>query len=105
LDKRSFYRTDDEGGTLAQRDAHVSDFAFLASAVVRTAAAQEPAAIRALRFVASGNVVDPNVRVFVQLAFVADEYETGIPSPLYDAFVEYVGLRDLNVRLQLDASF
>jgi hypothetical protein len=54
--------------------------------------------VRALRFVTSGHVLTPDLRFSVQLAFGANEFEKDTPSPIYDAYVEYVGARDANIR-------
>lgn len=57
------------------------------------------AGVRTLRFVVSGNVLVPELKYFIQLAFAAGDYERDTASPIFDAFVEYTKLRDLNVRV------
>lgn len=55
--------------------------------------------LKTLRFYVQGNVLTPDLKYFVQLAFGTGDYEIGNPSPLFDAYLEYTGLRDLNVRV------
>ncbi len=55
--------------------------------------------LKTLRFYVQGNVLTPDLKYLVQLAFGTGDYETGNPSPLFDAYLEYTGLRDLNVRV------
>jgi hypothetical protein len=55
--------------------------------------------LKTLRLVLSGHVLDPKTKYTVQLALGATDYETGNPSPVYDAFVEFTHLRDLQVRV------
>jgi hypothetical protein len=55
--------------------------------------------IRTLRFTLSGNVLDKDLRYLLQLAFGGNDFEKDSPSPIFDAFVEYVGIRDLNLRV------
>jgi hypothetical protein len=55
-------------------------------------------AIKTLRFVFYGNIVVPELHYFVQLAFGSGDYEKDSSSPIYDAYVEYTRLRDLNIK-------
>jgi hypothetical protein len=55
--------------------------------------------IRTLRLVASGNVLSPDLRYTIQLAFGGNDFETGSSSPIFDAFVDYTQMRDLNIRV------
>lgn len=54
--------------------------------------------LRTLRFSLGGNVLDPKLRYNVQLAFGQNDFEQGVSSPLLDAYLDYGGLRDLNIR-------
>ena len=54
--------------------------------------------IRTLRLVVYGNVLAPELRYTIQLAFGAGDFEAGNSSPLFDAFVDWVRWRDLNIR-------
>jgi phosphate-selective porin OprO and OprP len=54
--------------------------------------------IRTGRLFVQGHVLSPDVRYLIQTGLTAADYEAGSPSPLYDAFVEYVGWRDAQLR-------
>jgi hypothetical protein len=54
--------------------------------------------VRTLRFVTQGYVLMPELKYLIQLAFAANDFENGNSSPIFDALIEYVKLRDLNVR-------
>jgi hypothetical protein len=54
--------------------------------------------VRTLRFITQGYVLVPELKYLIQLAFGAGDFENGNSSPVFDAFIEYVKLRDLNVR-------
>jgi hypothetical protein len=54
--------------------------------------------LKTLRLVISGNILTPDLRFFVQLALASGDYEKDSSSPIYDAYVEYTGLRDLSVK-------
>lgn len=54
--------------------------------------------IRTVRFITHGHLLTPDFRYLVQLAFGPAEYDPSSPTPIFDAFAEYVGLRDLNLR-------
>jgi hypothetical protein len=54
--------------------------------------------LKTLRLVISGNILSPDLRFFVQLALASGDYEKDSSSPIYDAYVEYTGLRDLSVK-------
>jgi hypothetical protein len=54
--------------------------------------------VRTLRFITQGYVLQPELKYLIQLAFGANDFENGNSSPIFDAFIEYVKLRDLNVR-------
>jgi hypothetical protein len=56
------------------------------------------AQVRTLRFIVSGHVLVPELKYTIQLAFGGNDFEKDSSSPIFDAFVEYVLLRDLNVR-------
>jgi hypothetical protein len=55
--------------------------------------------IKTLRFSSYGHVLDPALRYNIQLAFGTNDFEKDNYSPIFDAYVEYAKLRDLNVRL------
>lgn len=54
--------------------------------------------IRTFRFIVQGNVLRPELKYSLQLALAAGDFEAGNPSAVYDAFVEYTRLRDLELR-------
>jgi hypothetical protein len=54
--------------------------------------------VRTLRLTLHGNVLAPELRYNVQLAFGGGDFERDSSSPVFDAFVEYTRLRDLNIR-------
>ena len=54
--------------------------------------------VKTLRLVTHGHVLDKALRYSVQLAFGGNDYDVNA-SPILDAYVEHVGLRDLNVRV------
>lgn len=55
--------------------------------------------VRTLRFTISGNVLVPELKYVIQLAFGGGDFEKDSASPIFDAFVECTKLRDLNVRV------
>ncbi|MDC0709287.1 porin [Stigmatella sp. ncwal1] len=55
--------------------------------------------IRTLRLTVHGNVLSPDLRYTIQLAFGGNDFETGSSSPIFDAFVDYTRYRDLNIRV------
>ncbi len=54
--------------------------------------------VRTLRLYVQGNVLDKDLKYVIQLAFGAGDFERDNPSLIFDAYVEYVKIRDLNVR-------
>lgn len=56
-------------------------------------------AIRTLRLWLRGNVLLPSVRYAIQLAFGSNDFEPGNPSPIFDAYLDVVELRDLSFRI------
>jgi phosphate-selective porin OprO/OprP len=54
--------------------------------------------VRTLRFSILGYALVPELKYLIQLALGAGDFENGNPSPIFDAFLEYTKLRDLNVR-------
>ncbi|MFY0569573.1 porin [Archangium lansingense] len=54
--------------------------------------------VKTLRLITQGHVLNPDLKYNIQLAFGTNDFETGNPSPIFDAFVEYTRVRDLNVR-------
>jgi hypothetical protein len=55
--------------------------------------------VKTLRFFAQGHVLSPDFKYSIQLAFGTGDFDKDSNSPIFDAFVEYVKLRDLNVRV------
>ena len=55
--------------------------------------------VRTLRLTLAGFALVPELKYTIQLAFGGNDFDTGSSSPIFDAFVEYVGVRDLNVRV------
>ncbi|WP_437740439.1 porin [Sorangium sp. So ce1504] len=55
--------------------------------------------VKTVRLTTSGHVLSPDLKYNVQLAFGGNDFEKDSPSPIFDAFVEYTGIRDLNVRV------
>lgn len=55
--------------------------------------------VRTLRLVVAGHALVPELKYLIQFAFGANDFEAGNSSPIFDAFVEYTKLRDLNVRV------
>ncbi|MFP2931815.1 porin [Pyxidicoccus sp. 3LG] len=55
--------------------------------------------VRSVRFFLVGHVLSPDIKYTLQLAFGGNDFEAGSSSPLFDAWVEYTALRDLNVRV------
>jgi hypothetical protein len=54
--------------------------------------------VKTLRLNFSGHVLTPDLRYVIQLALGTNDFEVGNSSPIFDAFVEYNRLRDLNIR-------
>lgn len=54
--------------------------------------------VRTLRLFVQGYVLNPDVKYFIQLAFGSADFDKDRSSPIFDAFLEYVKMRDLNVR-------
>jgi hypothetical protein len=55
-------------------------------------------AVRTLRFSTYGYLLKPELKYLIQLAFGPTEFEKDNASPVFDAYLEYVGLRDFGVR-------
>jgi hypothetical protein len=55
--------------------------------------------VKTLRFTAQGYALVPELKYTVQLAFGTGDFDKDSSSPIFDAFLEYVKLRDLNVRV------
>lgn len=55
--------------------------------------------VRTARLTLLGHIVTPNVRYQLQLAFGPGDFEANVPSPIFDAWVEYGGWRNLQVRV------
>jgi hypothetical protein len=55
--------------------------------------------VRTMRLTLFGNVLSPDLRYTVQLAFGGGDFDSANPSPIFDAFIDYTKLRDLNVRV------
>lgn len=54
--------------------------------------------VRTLRFSTYGYVLSPDLKYQIQLAFGSNDFDKDSASPIFDAYLEYVGVRDLNVR-------
>lgn len=54
--------------------------------------------IRTVRFFTHGHLLTPDLRYLVQLAFGPAEFDAASPTPIFDAFAEYVGVPDFSVR-------
>ncbi len=55
--------------------------------------------VKTLRLFSSGYMFVPELKYTIQLAFGSGDFEKDSASPVFDAFVEYVKIRDLNVRV------
>ncbi|HEY6879700.1 MAG TPA: porin [Polyangiales bacterium] len=55
--------------------------------------------VRTLRLVMAGNVLSPDLKYYIQLAFGGGDFDNGSASPIFDAFVEYTKFRDFNLRV------
>lgn len=55
--------------------------------------------LKTMRLWLTGHALVPELRYGIQLAFGPGDFEKDNPSPLFDAFAEYVGIRDLNIRV------
>lgn len=55
--------------------------------------------VKTVRLTMHGHVLSPHLRFNVQLAFGGNDFDKDNASPLFDAFVEYVALRDVNIRV------
>lgn len=71
----------------------------LRDTVTALPSAQNEIQIRTMRLWLTGHQLSRNIRYGVQLAFGGNDFETGSASPLFDAFVDFTHLRDLNVRV------
>ncbi len=54
--------------------------------------------LRTVRLALGGHVLSRDVGYLVQLALGANDFESGIASPVFDAYLEYTGWRDLQLR-------
>ncbi|MDB4988649.1 MAG: Phosphate-selective porin and superfamily [Myxococcaceae bacterium] len=59
---------------------------------------QLQATVNTLRLTIAGYALSPDLKYFIQFAFGPGDFD-GNASPIFDAYVEYGGLRDLNVRV------
>ncbi|WP_224241260.1 porin [Hyalangium gracile] len=55
--------------------------------------------VRTLRLSVAGNILSPDIRYTIQLAFGGNDFDTGSSSPIFDAYVDYTRFRDLNIRV------
>lgn len=55
--------------------------------------------IKTLRLSVYGNVLAPELRYTLQLAFGGGDFEQGSSSPIFDAYLDYTRFRDLNIRV------
>lgn len=63
-----------------------------------TAVANE-LALRTLRLYVNGKVLSPHLGYLVQLALAPNDFESGNPSPVFDAYLDWTAWRDVNVRV------
>jgi hypothetical protein len=61
--------------------------------------AQTDISVRTLRVILSGHAFSPDVRYYLQLALASQDYEQGSSSPLFDVWVAWTRLRDLQLRV------
>jgi phosphate-selective porin OprO and OprP len=59
---------------------------------------QLQAAVNTLRLTIAGHALTEDLKYLVQLAFGSGDFD-GNASPIFDAFIEYTGMRDLNVKV------
>src|SRR4030095_13263081 len=52
-----------------------------------------------LRLWLSGNLLTKDLSYFIQLAFGGNDFEAESSSPIFDAFLTYTRLRDLNIKV------
>jgi phosphate-selective porin OprO and OprP len=55
--------------------------------------------VKTLRLVVAGYALVPELKYLIQFAFGAGDFDANNSSPVFDAFVEYTAIRDLNVRV------
>lgn len=55
--------------------------------------------VKTVRLVTSGHILSPDLKYNVQFAFGGNDFERDSASPLFDAYLEHTGIRDLNVRV------
>jgi hypothetical protein len=55
--------------------------------------------VKTARLWIHGHVLVPELLYMIQLALGSNDFENGNPSPIFDAFIEYNRLRDLNIRV------
>ncbi|HEX2573738.1 MAG TPA: cell envelope integrity protein TolA [Polyangia bacterium] len=53
---------------------------------------------KTIRLWLTGNLLNPDIKYGIQLAFGFGDFETGSSTPLFDAFIEYTRLRDLQIK-------
>jgi hypothetical protein len=67
-------------------------------ATIQDTAVSNEFSLRTARLFIHGKVLSPKLCYFVQLALGQNDFEAGITSPVFDAFVEWTGWRDLNIK-------
>ena len=60
---------------------------------------QDFATVGTARLIVSGHAVERSLGYFLQLAFADRDFRDGAKSPLYDAYLDWHGHRDLNLRV------
>lgn len=55
--------------------------------------------IKTVRLFFQGHVLSPDIKYSLQLALGGNDFEPGSSSPLFDAWVDYTGIRDLQIRV------
>jgi hypothetical protein len=55
--------------------------------------------VKTMRLILAGHVLSKDLGYRVQLAFGSKDFETGNPSPIFDAHLDYTRVRSLNIRV------
>ncbi|MET0344221.1 MAG: porin [Polyangiales bacterium] len=55
--------------------------------------------VRTLRLTINGYALTPDLKYTIQFAFGGGDFDNGVASPIFDAFIEYTRIRDFNIRV------
>jgi len=55
--------------------------------------------VRTIRLYLNGNLFVPHIRYWIQLALGGNDFDSSSSTPIFDFWVEYTRLRDLNIRI------